>query len=161
MRKAAKLPLDFTHGIRYNKNRSQNDMPVCRNGRRGGLKIPCVISKAVFKKLRIHAGFRVTAELQKRSIPPEHPSNFQNSLLFEHHGCLRSIHQCPRKLNICRCVGMADDVDSKSIGSDTVWVRPPPSALKSSLESQDFRLFFFFIPHIRLIFTLLSPPGRS
>ena len=41
MRKAAKLPLDFTHGIRYNKSRSQNDMPVCRNGRRGGLKIPC------------------------------------------------------------------------------------------------------------------------
>ena len=41
MRKGVKLPLDFTHGIRYNKNRSQNDMPVCRNGRRGGLKIPC------------------------------------------------------------------------------------------------------------------------
>lgn len=153
------LRLDFGRKIRYNNTVLHT--PVCRNGRRGGLKIPCVISKAVFKKLRIHAGFRVIAELQKRSIPPEHPSNFQNPLLFEHHGCLRSIHQCPRKLNICRCVGMADDVDSKSIGSDTVWVRPPPSALKSSLESQDFRLLFFFIPHIRLIFTLLSPLGRS
>ena len=41
MRKAAKLPLDFTHRIRYNKSRSKNDAPVCRNGRRGGLKIPC------------------------------------------------------------------------------------------------------------------------
>ena len=39
--KGAKLPLDFTHRIRYNKNRSKNDTPVCRNGRRGGLKIPC------------------------------------------------------------------------------------------------------------------------
>ena len=39
--KGAKLPLDFTHRIRYNKYRSKNDAPVCRNGRRGGLKIPC------------------------------------------------------------------------------------------------------------------------
>ena len=38
---------------------------------------------------------------------------------------------------------MADDVDSKSIGSNTVWVRPPPSALKSSLKSKDFWLLFF------------------
>ena len=39
--KGVKLPLDFTHRIRYNKSRSKNDAPVCRNGRRGGLKIPC------------------------------------------------------------------------------------------------------------------------
>ena len=29
---------------------------------------------------------------------------------------------------ICRCGGMADATDSKSVGSDTVWVQVPPPA---------------------------------
>ena len=50
---------------------------------------------------------------------------------------------------------MADDVDSKSIGSNTVWVRPPPSALKSSLKSKDFWLLFF-LTHFFSYFCVLG-----
>ena len=61
----------------------QQNAPVCRNGRRGGLKIPCVISKGDFEKLRIDAGFRAFLGQRKRSIPPEHPSNLPNQLLLD------------------------------------------------------------------------------
>ena len=55
--------------------------PMWRNGRRKRLKIPCVISRGNFEKLRIDAGFRAFLGQRKRSIPPEHPSNLPNRLL--------------------------------------------------------------------------------
>ena len=47
------------------------------------------------------------------------------------------------------------DKNSKSIGSNTVWVRPPPSALKSSLKSKDFWLLFF-LTHFFSYFCVLG-----
>ena len=48
-----------------------------------------------------------------------------------------------------------EDKNSKSIGSNTVWVRPPPSALKSSLKSKDFWLLFF-LTHFFSYFCVLG-----
>ena len=41
----------------------------------------------------------------------------------------------------CRCVGMVDEADSKSVASDGVWVRVPPPAPKKS-GGQSLPLFF-------------------
>lgn len=35
-----------------------------------------------------------------------------------------------RALHVSRRVGMADDADSKSVGSNPVWVQVPPPAVK-------------------------------
>ena len=44
--------------------------------------------------------------------------------------------------SIRRCDGMADVTDSKSVGSDTVWVRvPPPAPSKKGREMRPFLLF--------------------
>ena len=51
------------------------------------------------------------------SIPPEHPSNFR--------GCFSGRRSSE---NNCRCVGMVDEADSKSVGVTLVWVRVPPPA---------------------------------
>ena len=40
---------------------------------------------------------------------------------------------------MCRCDGMADVTDSKSVGSDTVWVRvPPPAPSSETLDPSAF-----------------------
>ena len=43
-----------------------------------------------------------------------------------------------------RCDGMADVTDSKSVGSDTVWVRVPPPAPKR--KRRPMGVFFFLVP---------------
>ena len=62
--KGVKLPLDFTHRIRYNKSRSKNDAPVCRNGRRGGLKIPCANNTCGFDPHHRHKKENPPARLE-------------------------------------------------------------------------------------------------
>ena len=42
---------------------------------------------------------------------------------------------------ICRCVGMVDEADSKSVASDGVWVRVPPPAPKRRESERDSLLF--------------------
>ena len=39
-------------------------------------------------------------------------------------------------LHVSRRVGMADDADSKSVGSNPVWVQVPPPALKNPVKSR-------------------------
>ena len=41
----------------------------------------------------------------------------------------------------CRCVGMVDEADSKSVASDGVWVRVPPPAPKRRESERDSLLF--------------------
>ena len=54
------------------------------------------------------------------------------------------------RMFIRRCVGMVDEEDSKSFGSDTVWVRVPPPAPNQYNPNQifligdGFGLFVFF-----------------
>ena len=43
-----------------------------------------------------------------------------------------------------RSGGMADATDSKSVGSDTVWVQVPPSAPKNKRHPVGCLLFFLF-----------------
>ena len=42
---------------------------------------------------------------------------------------------CYRILLACRCVGMVDEADSKSVASDGVWVRVPPPAPRQKNEA--------------------------
>lgn len=39
-------------------------------------------------------------------------------------------------LHVSRRVGMADDADSKSVGSNPVWVQVPPPAVKNPVKSR-------------------------
>lgn len=43
-----------------------------------------------------------------------------------------------RALHVGRRVGMADDADSKSVGSNPVWVQVPPPALEDSAKARVF-----------------------
>ena len=46
-----------------------------------------------------------------------------------------------------RCVGMADDADSKSVGGNTVWVQVPPPAEKTlSLDKCLKKCYKKFLP---------------
>ena len=45
---------------------------------------------------------------------------------------------------MCRSGGMADATDSKSVGSDTVWVQVPPSAPRNK-RYQKVSLIFFIV----------------
>ena len=47
-----------------------------------------------------------------------------------------------KKSNIGRCVGMADDADSKSVGCTPVRVQVPPPAVKNSPSGYFFIAFF-------------------
>ena len=52
------------------------------------------------------------------------------------------LHYNDKAFRCCRSGGMADATDSKSVGSDTVWVQVPPSAPKNTKHSIVFGIFF-------------------
>ena len=47
--------------------------------------------------------------------------------------------------SLCRCDGMVDVTDSKSVGGDTVWVRVPPPAPKKAADPFVGLVSFFFL----------------
>ena len=55
---------------------------------------------------------------------------------------------------------MADEGDSKSLVLITRVGSTPTTGIASSSKSKGFGLLFFFSPHIRHVFTRLSPPAN-
>ena len=53
-------------------------------------------------------------------------------------------------MKLRRSGGMADATDSKSVGSDTVWVQVPPSAPK--IKDTNSGILYFFIIHLQFFF---------
>ena len=55
------------------------------------------------------------------------------------------LHYNDKAFRCCRSGGMADATDSKSVGSDTVWVQVPPSAPnRNNTNPEQSRFVFFF-----------------
>ena len=57
------------------------------------------------------------------------------------------LHYNDKAFRCCRSGGMADATDSKSVGSDTVWVQVPPSApsIKTLVFDRKTSVFYLFL----------------
>ena len=72
------FPLDFARQIRYN---NMEDKPVCRNGRRGGLKIPCANHTCGFDPHHRHQCKRPGAEKPRAFCCPAHGNSLRAAML--------------------------------------------------------------------------------
>ena len=97
----------------------QNDAPVCRNGRRGGLKIPCANNTCGFDPHHRH----------KKEAP--------SACLGEFCFYLRRVSGSNSTALLCRA---SDQPCGLSLSARET----PTTGIASSSKSKDFGLFFFF-----------------
>ena len=113
----------------------QQNTPVCRNGRRGGLKIPCANNTCGFDPHHRH---------KKEALQLVWGAFFLSA------ACERVEQHDP-----------AQQGSNQPCGLLLSARETPTTGIASSSKSKGFGLLFFLSHHIRPVFTRLSPPGRS